>query len=476
MESQRVFKKSSYKKISYTMMLDNHKSRYESKGMPIPMVIRITFNRQSIFIPVGSDFSSDDYNIMCEAESDPKSRAMLAKRKELYKIFYHVESIIKGLAGDESDDDNIFTFESFKVKFYGLAANSEMTLYQLWRDTADSKNTKTKECYLQALSRFIKDMGKGVSFNSVGRNLVTRWRDRMLSDLSKTTCNIYLRAFSVVCHEAEAQHLIKVESATLFKGLTIRGKNSSNSRKHEYLEIEDWQKLWQFYESEGDGNPIFNVWRSDYKVSRIEALGMMLFMYLGNGMNLRDVFSLRYDNYYYSTGKKQFRFYRHKVADRTAAAEIVFPILPEMRIIIDRYNEAHHIKETDGSLVFPYLKGITDEAEQIRMTALANHVIRDSMKAVSEAVGLSCVPTPTWARHSFASNLTQLGVDKDYISAQMGHVEGSSTTDNYVNRFGYKLMVEYNSKLLHDSKTSLLAALQALSVDEREALLAMVGR
>jgi hypothetical protein len=72
--------------------------------------------------------------------------------------------------------------------------------------------------------------------------------------------------------------------------------------------------------------------------------------------------------------------------------------------------------------------------------------------------------------------LPKLGVDKDYISAQMGHVEGSSTTDNYVNRFGYKLMVEYNSKLLHnDSKTSLLAALQALSADERESLLAMVG-
>ena len=476
MESQRVFKKSSYKKISYTMMLDNHRNRYESKGMPIPMVIRITFNRQSIFIQIGNSYTFADYNAMCEAESDPKSRAMLAKRKELYKIFNHVESIIKELAGDESDDDNIFTFESFKVKFYGLAANNEMTLYQLWRDTADSKNTKTKECYLQALSRFVKDMGKGVSFNSIGRNLVTRWRDKMLSDLSKTTCNIYLRAFSVVCHEAEAQHLIKVESATLFKGLTIRGKNSSNSRKHEYLEIEDWQKLWQFYESEGDGNPIFNVWRSDYKVSRIEALGMMLFMYLGNGMNLRDVFSLRYDNYYYSTGKKQFRFFRHKVADRTTAAEIVFPILPELRTIIDRYNEAHHIKEAEGSLVFPYLKGITDEAEQIRMTALANHVIRDSMKAVSEAVGLSCVPTPTWARHSFASNLTQLGTDRDYISAQMGHVEGSSTTDNYVNRFGYKLMVEYNSKLLHnDSKTSLLAALQALSADERESLLAMVG-
>jgi len=476
MESQRVFKKSSYKKISYTMMLDNHRSRYESKGMPIPMVVRITSNRQSIFVQIGNSYTFADYNAMCEAESDPKSRAMLAKRKELYKIFSHVESIIKELAGDESDDDNIFTFESFKVKFYGIAANSEMTLYQLWRDTADSKNTKTKECYLQALSRFIKDMGKGVSFNSVGRNLVTRWRDKMLADISKTTTNIYLRSFSVVCHEAEAQHLIKVESATLFKGLTIRGKNSSNSRKHEYLEIEDWQRLWQFYESEGDGNPIFSVWRSDYKVSRLEALGMMLFMYLGNGMNLRDAFALRYDNYYYSTGKKQFRFFRHKVADRTTAAEVVFPILPELRTIIDRYNEAHHIKETEGALVFPYLKGVTDESEQIRMTALANHVIRDSMKAVSEAVGLSCVPTPTWARHSFASNLTQQGVDRDYISAQMGHVEGSSTTDNYINRLGYKLMVEYNSMLLHDSKTSLLAALQALSVDEREALLAMVGR
>jgi integrase len=476
MENQRVFKKGGYKKISYTMLLDNHRSRYESKGLPTPMVIRITFNRQSIFIPVGSDFSLDDYNIMCEAESDPKSRVMLAKRKKLYKVYNHVESIIKGLAGKEDDEDNIFSLEAFKVKFYGLTANSKMTLYQLWIDTADNKNAKTKECYLQALNRFIKDMGKGVSFDSVTRSLVIKWRTKMLSELSKTTCNIYLRAFSVVCHEAEAQHLIKVESATLFKCLSIRGKNSSNSRKHEYLSVSDWQKLWQFYESEGDGNPIFNVWRSDYKVSRIEALGMMLFMYLGNGMNLRDVFSLRYDNYYYSTGKKQFRFYRHKVADRTAAAEIVFPILPEMRIIIDRYNEAHHIKETDGSLVFPYLKGITDEAEQIRMTALANHVIRDSMKSVSEAVGLSCVPTPTWSRHSFASNLTQAGIDRDYISAQMGHVESSSTTDNYVDHYGYNKMVEYNSKLLHrEERSSLIASLKALSGDELKELLAMVG-
>jgi integrase len=475
MESQRVFKKSSYKKISYTMMLDNHKSRYESKGLPTPMVIRITFNRQSIFIQIGNSYTFADYNAMCEAESDPKSRAMLAKRKELYKIFNHVESIIKELAGDESDDDNIFTFESFKVKFYGLAANNEMTLYQLWRDTADNKNIKTKECYLQALNRFTKDMGKKVTFDNVNRNLITKWRNIMLADISKTTTNIYLRAFSVVCHEAESQHLIKTESTTLFKGLTIRGKNSSNSRKHEYLQVSDWQKLWQFYDSKGNANVAFNIWRSDYKVSRIEALGMLLFMYLGNGMNLRDVFSVRYDSYYYSTNKRQFRFFRHKVADRTTAAEIVMPILPEMRTIIDRYNQAHNIKETEGALVFPYLKGITDEAEQIRMTALANHVIRDSMKAVSVAVGLSCVPTPTWARHSFASNLTQAGIDKDYISAQMGHVESNSTTDNYVDHYGYNKMVEYNSKLLHnDSKPSLLAALQALSRDELKELLATV--
>ena len=116
------------------MMLDNHRSRYESKGMPIPMVIRITFNRQSIFIQIGNSYTFADYNAKCaRLKATPKSRAMLAKRKELYKIFNHVESIIKGLSGEESDDDNLFTFESFKVKFYGLAANNEMTLYQLWR-------------------------------------------------------------------------------------------------------------------------------------------------------------------------------------------------------------------------------------------------------------------------------------------------------------------------------------------------------
>jgi integrase len=189
-------------------------------------------------------------------------------------------------------------------------------------------------------------------------------------------------------------------------------------------------------------------------------------------MNLRDVLSLRYDDYYFSHGRKQMRFTRHKVADRTAAT-VVFPILPELRIILDRQAN----KETRNGLVFNTLsKCFGNDAEERRQTQLLNHVVRDRMRQVCYALNIGVDVTGTWARHSFATNLIQGNVPRDYIVQSMAHSAGD-TTDNYIDTYSYEQMYEYNSKLLHkDSKPSLLASLQALSGDELKALLAMVGK
>ena len=76
------------------------------------------------------------------------------------------------------------------------------------------------------------------------------------------------------------------------------------------------------------------------------------------------------------------------------------------------------------------------------------------MEHISCAVGLPLTPTPTWARHSFASNLIQAGVPKEYVAASMAHTD-SGTTDNYIDRYSYAQMCDYNSRLLegHEEKT-----------------------
>ena len=102
--------------------------------------------------------------------------------------------------------------------------------------------------------------------------------------------------------------------------------------------------------------------------------------------------------------------------------------------------------------MFGYLKdklGRIDEREERRLCALINSTIRARMKNVAKAVGLDVEPSPTWCRHSFATNLIQAGIPKDYVSASMAHSSGSSDiTDNYIERYSREQMVEYNSRLL----------------------------
>ena len=96
------------------------------------------------------------------------------------------------------------------------------------------------------------------------------------------------------------------------------------------------------------------------------------------------------------------------------------------------------------------------------------------MVNVAKAVGLEVEPTPTWCRHSFASNLTQAGVPKEYISASMAHSEGD-TTSNYIDRYSYQQMVDYNMRLLADpvekERERLKELLAGMSKEEVLALL-----
>lgn len=188
----------------------------------------------------------------------------------------------------------------------------------------------------------------------------------------------------------------------------------------------------------------------------------MLFMYLYGGMNLRDLCMLRYDNFYFLTGEKQIQFCRHKTAERTNTT-VELPILREMQVIIDRQGQT--CKE--GKLIFPYLNAVIgNEWEENRHTSLLGHAVRDRMRTVAKALHLPMI-TPTWARHSFATNLIQAGVPKDYVSWAMAHT-CHSTTSAYIATYGYEQMLEYNSLLLYhkDKHEHLLAQIKALPVKD----------
>lgn|SRR5574344_325500 len=475
MKSDRIFnsfRRGEYKRITYCMMLDKRKHGRGSKE-DYPLCIRITKNRQSYYLNLDERFTSDRFSTLCMYEADTKSRRESEARNKLRIKFNSIEDTIKDLAGDGSDNTNSFTFEDFKIRYYNLSYSDEVTIYSLWLEVMKDKSVGTAESYGTARKKFISDMGNNVKFEDINRSFIERWQRKMSSSVSKTTVSIYLRTLRVVLNEAHDRGLIGIDVRSLFKKLSIGGRNSYNSRKHEYLTVDTWAKLWEFYRTKGRGNKIAKTWWEEYHANIMDSLGLMLFMYLADGMNLRDVLSLRYDDFYFSHKKSEMRFSRHKTAGR-ASSEVVFPILPEMQTILSRQAR----KAVPGGLVFDYLRDcIGNEKEEHRQTGLINHVIRDRMKLVSKALGLDVNPTPTWARHSFATNLIQAGVPKDYVSASMAHVD-NGTTDNYVDHYSNSQMIQYNSLLLSkkDDSSNLLEQLRGLSSEQLEELLNKINK
>ena len=225
-----------------------------------------------------------------------------------------------------------------------------------------------------------------------------------------------------------------------------------------------------------DGNELF-LGREKYAIFR--DLGLFLFMYLGDGQNLADTLRLTYDELYYATHGKQLRFLRHKTRERNeSASEVIFPVTPEIQEILNRYGNVPKL----GRRVFPIMSELITPEQEIWVIQRYNRYIREHMSKVAKLLDMEQAPSPTWARHSFATNLNNSGVvPYKYISDSMGHSGGGDITSNYIGAYPLAKMLEYNHYLLNEKskestpvvdKKALLEMLKGLSEEERMELMA----
>ena len=270
---------------------------------------------------------------------------------------------------------------------------------------------------------------------------------------------------------------MKGDTKEMFKDT---GYNKAQSRKHEFLDVATMRKLYDFWKADEakdkDGNELF-LGREKYAIFR--DLGLFLFMYLGDGQNLADTLRLTYDELYYATHGKQLRFLRHKTRERNeSASEVIFPVTPEIQEILNRYGNVPKL----GRRVFPIMSELITPEQEIWVIQRYNRYIREHMAKVAKLLDMEQVPSPTWARHSFATNLNNSGVvPYKYISDSMGHSGGGDITSNYIGAYPLAKMLEYNHYLLNEKskestpvvdKKALLEMLKGLSEEERTELMA----
>ena len=165
---------------------------------------------------------------------------------------------------------------------------------------------------------------------------------------------------------------------------------------------------------------------------------------------MADIAILRYDEFYYNHGQKAMRFIRQKTMRETASVEVIFPILPQMQVILERIANKPH----KSALIFDIIKEDTTEERTKELVYLENSNVTDRMEVIIKLIDMGEKPSPTWCRHSYATNMRDAGVPTEYISTMMGHTStsGRATTLNYLSRYSMDVMVTNNSKLLSRSK------------------------
>lgn len=456
--------------IFLAITLDTRVGIKSSCGLVYPIAIRI-YDRKSIsYFRVAERFSIEQYCQILKAtgrgrtnESDFYKERPFDVKARLLHIF---DSYISRL--NEYNSRIPLTRASILQLLSGK--ETKKSFYQFWTDVASSKSFGTAESYSSSMKSFKNAIGDINGFN-VPSDAIKRWVEAMSKEgKSKTTIGIYLRACRVIWKAAQKKGYIS-------KSFYPFGNESDDgviiprgaTRKSEYLNVAQMTELYDLFTKKE--YPSTRGWGPDYTNRVHVSLGLFLIQYLCNGFNLADAAQLTYDDYYYLSGGKAFRFFRKKTKERNAeSSEVIIPITEELQFILEDLAA----KPEKGQLVFPFIVGDAGTPEQKRdRVKLWNSNVQDRLYKLTKELGWNISPSGTWARHSFASNLSQAGVPHEYISESMGHSTASQdVTSLYIAKYPLEKQFEYNRLLLDRPKSldTLMSSISKLSADDLEML------
>lgn len=451
-----------------SLILDIRKAGDYSQ--PLPVAVRIAYEGKKAFLRLGEKYTMEEWIQLCDYEKTGR-RIQLAERNELKALMEKIKDLTNQLISEGT-----FSIKRLQDRYQGKKDDTT-SIYRIWdeylQEKTDSGKAGTARVGRDVRNRFVKDNGENVEFSDIDSSFIQNWTTVMKKDgLSVTYIGIVLRTFRTIVNIAISRNLINGSTKDMFKD---SGYNKKTSRKHEFLDVTTMSQLYDFWEKyEAKDENGRELYPPKAKQALFRDLGLFLFMYLGDGQNLADTLRLEYDGWYFATHGKQLRFLRHKTRERNEdASEVIFPITPEIKKILDKY--ANEPKQ--GQRVFPIMsQGITPDKE-IWVIQRYNKYIRKHMEIVAKLLGLEQLPTPTWARHSFATNLNNSGrVPYKYISDSMGHSSSGDITSNYIGTYPLEKMLEYNAYLLKeskpaDNKAELLELLRSMSAKERKALM-----
>ncbi|HIZ87984.1 MAG TPA: site-specific integrase [Candidatus Coprenecus pullistercoris] len=402
--------KFSRKGISVSVVLDRR--RIKVNGM-YPVKIEVVWNRKQKYFPTGVDMSENDWKRLSE------------KHRKSYGM-EEIEECFSRIRGEVSDmlDKGVFSLEVLEVRSgRSKRFNVNKAFRQEMERCMQEGRINSFYRYRSTLLNLERYAGEDIQFSSITAAWLERCGDFWADEgKSATTVCIYMKTLKGVVNKAVAEGYIKGVSYPFGRNGYVIPKGAVRKIA---LSKEHIKKLMNY-----KGPAALEEYRD-----------LWVFSYLCNGINFKDMLSLRYGN----VVDGEIWFIRSKTRYAYGGSKIIHAVLsPQMRAIISRWGNPAVSSDT---YIFRFMD---DGKNELDAEILVRNVIRRCNAALKKIAGQLGIPVFTTysARHSFATVMQRSGVDLPYISECLGH-SSLAVTKNYLAGFCKEDRLR-NSALLTD--------------------------
>lgn len=383
---------------------------YREKGNGLyPLKIRLTYRRERAYYQTGYDLTLDQWLRFNTGRGDI-NKARVAIQSQMAVMRDHVEDLNRAGA---------FSFEALNTRLGRGKKNDVFAAFEArikeLRCKGRISNAVIYECALNSLTDHVKS--RELHFNRINQSWLEKYDEAMTKDGKNTTTrSMYMRCLRAIINASGAVSPFGRNKYQIKQG---GGRKMALSR----------QQI----------NEVLMKYNVVPGSTTDKMRDLFYFSYLTNGFNPKDMILLRWSD----IKDNEIRFIRQKTArTNSTEREIVAPILPQMKRIIDKWGDKN------SKYIFGYVSDKMTAQEIYDAGKNVTRLMNKHLNKITESAGLPRISTYT-ARHSYASNLLKSHAPIEFISEQLGHSR-ITTTQAYLNGFDTDTRLKYNTALTEE--------------------------
>ena len=387
------------KKANASIYLDESRPKKSGK---CSVKIKVTYNRKRKYFSTGIDLTPQDFETVFYGKRRTQNQKEVKVRVEYFEN--KANEIINLLS--------VFSFDTFEEKFLEDRNTADSVSFAFDKYISNLKlenRIATAESYEYAKIS-IQKFNKNLTFAEITPTFLKKYENWMIENgKSISTVGIYLRSLRAIYN---LQNINK----SVYPFGTGKGKytipTSKNTKKA--LTVQEIGKIYNY--------------QAEPNSTKEKAKDYWLFLYLCNGMNVKDFCLLKWENI--NGNMLTYRRAKTKRSQRESKT-ISVALKPESREIIKKWGKSSSNKD---AYVFPHLDKNMSAEQRKSVYFNLTKIINKYVGRIAEEVGINKNVTTYFARHSFATVLKRSGAKIEMISELLGH-SNVGVTESYLDSF-----------------------------------------